>query len=40
MHCVQGSGKEVETVGGKVGVRECHMEDVEQLLKLDEEALL
>ena len=40
MHCVQGSGKVVETVGGKVGVRECHMEDVEQLLKLDEEALL
>jgi hypothetical protein len=37
---VQGSGKEVETVGEKAGVRECHMEDVEQLLKLDEEVVL
>jgi len=35
---VQGSGKEVESVGEKVGVRGCHMEDVEQMLKLDEEA--
>jgi hypothetical protein len=35
---VQGSGKEVESVGGKAGVRGCHKEDVEQMLKLDEEA--
>jgi hypothetical protein len=37
---VQGSGKEVETVREKVGVRECHMKDVEQLLKSDEEVVL
>lgn len=30
----------METVGEKVGVRECHMEDVEQLLELDEEVVL
>jgi hypothetical protein len=37
---VQGSGKEVESVVEKVGARECHIEDVEQKLKLDAEVVL